>query len=90
MLDYGTEGAVIRDGQPKPVTVTIFNRYKKIQSNLTIHWYLPDSGWRVDPSPDGYALSFGWRASQPLKFEYTLTADATHKIDEPRGARDHH
>jgi ADP-ribosylglycohydrolase len=74
-VDYGSDGPLIRDGQPKSLTVTIFNRYKKIQSNLTIHWYLPDAGWRVSPSADGYALSLGWRASKPLKHTYTLTAD---------------
>lgn len=74
-VDYGSEGPIIRDGQPKSLTVTIFNRYKKIQSNLTLHWYLPDGGWQVAPSADGYALSFGWRSSKPLKLEYRLTAD---------------
>jgi len=75
LLDYGAEGPVIRDGQPKTVTVTVLNRYKKIQSNLTFHWYLPDPGWRVSPSADGYGLSLGWRLSTPLKFDYTFTAE---------------
>jgi len=74
-VDYGTEGPVIRDGQPKSVTVTITNRYKKIQSNLSFHWYLPEAGWKVSPSADGFAMSFGWRLSKPLKLEYTFTAE---------------
>src|SRR5258707_14656560 len=74
-VDYGTEGPVIRDGQPKLVTVTIENRYKKVQANLSFHWYLPETGWQVSPSADGYALSFGWRSSKPLIFEYTFTAE---------------
>lgn len=74
-VDYGKQGPVIRDQQPKGIRVTIFNRYKKIQANLTFHWYLPENGWRVEPASDGYAVSYGWRSSGPLVFEYTLTAE---------------
>ena len=74
-VNYGEDGPVIRDGQAKSVVVTIENRYKKIQSNLSLHWYLPETGWRVSPSADGYAMSFGWRCSKPLTFQYTFTAD---------------
>jgi hypothetical protein len=74
-VDYGTEGPLIRDGQPKLVTVTIKNTYKKIQSNLSLHWYLPETGWQVSPSADGFAMSFGWRSSKPVVLQYTFTAD---------------
>jgi hypothetical protein len=74
LVDYGEEGPVIRDGQPKLVKVTIENHFKKIQANLSFHWYLPDPGWAVSPSADGYALSLGWRSSQPVVLSCTFTA----------------
>ncbi len=73
-VDYGEGGPLIRDGQPKQVTVTIENRYKKIQANLSLHWYLPDAGWSVAPSADGYAMSFGWRSSEPLTVPFAFSA----------------
>ncbi|MDD5350308.1 MAG: ADP-ribosylglycohydrolase family protein, partial [Chthoniobacteraceae bacterium] len=47
-VDYGGDGPVLRDGQPKEVTVSIHNRYK-IQANLSLHWYLPGEEWQVAP-----------------------------------------
>jgi len=73
-VDYGTEGPVIRDGQPKTVTVTVHNTYK-VQGNLTFHWYLPETGWKVSPSADGYAMSFRWRICKPIQVPYVFTAD---------------
>ena len=73
-VDYGEGGPVIRDGEPKAVTVEIENRYKKIQSNLSLHWYLHE-GWTVSPSADGYAMCFGWRVSEPVKVAFTFMAD---------------
>ena len=72
-VDYGEEGAVIRDGVPKTLHVTIDNNYK-IQANLTLHWYLPD-GWQVSPAADGYALSLPPRYQAPLRLQYELTAE---------------
>lgn len=69
-VDYGAEGPVMRDGQPKTLRLTIRNTYK-IQANLSLHWYLP-ANWSVAPSPDGYALSF---PGQPLPLNYTFTAE---------------
>lgn len=74
-VNYGEDGPVIRDGQPKMVTVTVKNGYKNFQSNLSFHWYLPETGWQVTPSADGYGMSFGWRLSKPLTFQYTFTAE---------------
>ncbi len=73
-VDYGTGGPVIREDQPKVVTITIKNQYKRLQSNLSLHWYLPEADWRVSPSADGYAMSFGWRSSKPLVFSFAFTA----------------
>jgi len=73
-VHYGEDGPVIRDGIAKPVRVTIENTFKKIQANLSLHWYLPEPGWSVSPSADGYSLSLGWRSSKPLTFEFAFTA----------------
>lgn len=75
LVNYGEEGPVIRDGKPKTIVVTIENRYKKIQSNLSFHWYLPETGWSVLPSSEGYALSLGWQSSKPLVLTFIFTAD---------------
>jgi hypothetical protein len=78
-VDYGEEGPVIRDGQPKPLTVTVHNRYKT-QANLTFHWYLPEGGWKISPAVDGYAMSL---PGKPLTFPFSFTAErltrATHR-----------
>ena len=73
-VDYGSDGPVIRNGQPKMVTVTIQNRYKA-QGNLSLHWYLPEAGWQVSPSADGYALCLPWPSEKTLKFDYQFTAE---------------
>jgi ADP-ribosylglycohydrolase len=72
-VDYGKEGPLIRDNQPKHLLITIANRYLA-QGNLSLHWYLPE-GWQVSPSADGYALCM----PQGLglgdnRLEYTFTA----------------
>jgi len=73
-VNYGVEGPVIRDGQPKVVTVTIHNRYK-IQANLSLHCYLPETGWKVSPSADGYALSLPGALGKPPEIEFSFTAE---------------
>jgi ADP-ribosylglycohydrolase len=73
-LDYGMDGPVIRDGQPKSLTVTIENRYK-IQANLSLHWYLPESGWKVSPSADGYVLSLPGHLGKASSLTFTFTAE---------------
>jgi ADP-ribosylglycohydrolase len=72
-VDYGNEGAVIRDSQPKSLTVRITNTYLA-QANLSLHWYLPE-GWQVTPSPDGYANCLPVSSGLPeLKLEYKFMA----------------
>jgi ADP-ribosylglycohydrolase len=73
-VDYGEEGPVIRDGQPKSLTVTIHNGYK-IQANLSLHWHLPETGWKVSPSADGYAMSQTIYLGKPLVLQYSVTAE---------------
>jgi len=73
-VDYGAEGPVIRDGQPKSLTVTIHNR-DKIQANLSLHWQLPEMGWRVSPSADGYAMSMPGTLGKTLVLQYNVTAE---------------
>ncbi|MCE9613951.1 MAG: ADP-ribosylglycohydrolase family protein [Lentisphaerae bacterium] len=72
-VDYGAEGPVIRNGQPKTLHVTVRNHYK-LQANLTLHVYLPE-GWQVAPSADGYALSVPGYIGGPLTLDYTFTAE---------------
>jgi len=71
-LDYGADGPIIRDGQPRALRVTIRNTYKT-QANLSLHWYLPD-GWRVAPSADGYALSLPGNNGE-LQLDFNFTTD---------------
>jgi hypothetical protein len=72
-VDYGTEGSVIRDNQPKKLVVTIANRYLA-QGNLSLHWYVPE-GWQVGPSADGYALCLPQGSGLgDNRLEYTFTA----------------
>ena len=73
-VDYGPDGPIIRDGQAKSLTVTIENRYK-IQANLSLHLYLPETGWKVSPSADGYAMSLPGLVGKPLALNYTFTAE---------------
>ena len=73
-VDYGVDGPVIRDGQSKSLTVTIYNRYK-IQANLSLHWYLPETGWKVSPSADGYAMSLPGLLGKPLALNYSFTVE---------------
>lgn len=73
-VDYGAEGPIIRDGQPKSLTVRIHNGYK-IQANLSLHWYLPDEGWKVSPSADGYAMSLPSVLAKPLSLNYSFMAE---------------
>jgi len=70
-VDYGVEGPVIRDGQPKTLTLTVSNTYKT-QANLSLHWYLPETGWQVSPSADGYLLTFPGKSKT---VQYTFTAE---------------
>ncbi|MEI6491465.1 MAG: ADP-ribosylglycohydrolase family protein [Verrucomicrobiota bacterium] len=74
-VDYGEEGPVIRDGQAKPLTVTVDNHYK-IQANISLHWHLPE-GWTVSPSADGYSMCLPpllARLTKPLAFTFHFTA----------------
>ena len=73
-VDYGSEGALIRDHQPKQITISIENRYKT-QANLSLHWYVPE-GWQVAPSADGYAMSFPTHFATPLVLDYFITPGA--------------
>ncbi len=71
--DYGAEGPLIRDGQPKTVRITIRNTYK-IQANLSLRWYLPE-GWRVSPAAEGYVLSLPRHLGSPIQIDYAFTAE---------------
>jgi ADP-ribosylglycohydrolase len=71
-VDYGPEGPLVRDNQPRKLVVTIANRYL-VQGNLNLHWYLPE-GWQVDPSADGYAFCMPRESDfGEARLEFTLT-----------------
>jgi len=70
-VDYGGE-AIIRANEPKTIRLNIRNTYKP-QSNLTLHWYVPD-GWEVLPAKDGAAMSLMDWFNAPLNLEYTFKA----------------
>lgn len=72
-VDYGKDGPVIRDGEPKTLRLTIRNN-DKLQANLSLHWYVPQ-GWDLSPSPDGYVLSFPASLGGPLLLDYTITTE---------------
>lgn len=71
-VNYGDGGPFISPGIPKDLTVTIHNTYKT-QANLSLHWFLPD-GWTVQPSADGYALSFPQHMAEPVEKTYRFRA----------------
>jgi ADP-ribosylglycohydrolase len=70
-VDYGEGGVVIRDNGPKTICLRIYNRYK-IQANLSIHWYTPDT-WIVLPSKDNYRMSFPSSLGEPIEIAYQIT-----------------
>ena len=72
-VDYGQDGPFVRDGQPRNVRLTVFNRYK-VQANLAFHWYVPE-GWRVTPSADAYAFSFPAHLGKPLTLDWRVGCD---------------
>ena len=72
-VDYGEEGAIVRDATAKAIRVTIRNTYK-VQATLNLRWYVPD-GWRVSPSPLGTVFSFPGHLSEPNTLEFRLEAD---------------
>ncbi len=74
LLDYGKEGPVIRNGEPKTLRFMIRNTYK-IQANLSLHWYLPE-GWTVAPGPDAYVMSLMSHLGAPASLEFTLAAES--------------
>jgi len=78
-VDYGGD-PLVRDGQPKPVTLCIRNLYK-VQDYVNIHWYAPP-GWSVSPAPDGKLfVPCGWLAlgaSAAVTFELS-----TERIEAP-------
>jgi len=67
-VDYGAEGPLLRDGQPKTLRVSIVST-DKIPANLSLHWYLPE-GLSVSPSADGYIWKSPW-GTTPLDFTFT-------------------
>lgn len=71
VVDYG-ESPAIRNGEPKPVTLIITNRYK-VQANLSLRWYLP-ADWTVEPSPCVYAMSLPANLQrEPLTLNFEVT-----------------
>ncbi|MFB3892115.1 MAG: ADP-ribosylglycohydrolase family protein [Phycisphaerae bacterium] len=71
-IDYGGE-AMIRNGQPKTIRVTIHNTLG-MQATLNLRWLLP-AGWRISPSAEGSVMSVTRRWEEPPCLEFTLTAD---------------
>lgn len=72
-VDYGTDGPLIRDDEPKTLRVSIVNS-GVTQANLSLTWYLPE-GWRISPSPHGYALSLPPQYESPTILNVELAAD---------------
>jgi len=69
-VNYGEEGAVIRNGVPRKIRLRIRN-IGKFQANLALHWYLPE-GWHVGPSADGALLSLPAHFRPPTEVEFTV------------------
>ena len=69
-VDYGQEGAIIKDATPKSVILRIYNRYK-VQANLTLHWYTPED-WQLAPSKDGYVLSLPPHLGEQIELTYQV------------------
>lgn len=73
-VNYGAEGPLLRDGQPKTLSVSIVNT-DKIPANLSLHWYLPE-GLSISPSADGYIMKSPWGATT---VDFTITAERLSK-----------
>lgn len=77
-VDHG-ETPVIKPGVPKKVTVTLVHAHRTQQTNVSLHWYLPE-GWSVSPSQDAYALALRPNfAGMNLSFEFEFTAGKIEK-----------
>ncbi len=72
-VDYG-DAPVIKTGIPKKVNVKIVHTHRTHQTNLSMHWYLPE-GWTVTPSQDAYALGVQPHlGGMNLAFDFEFTA----------------
>ncbi|MBN2047471.1 MAG: ADP-ribosylglycohydrolase family protein [Anaerolineaceae bacterium] len=78
-VDYGKTGPLIRDGQPKQITLHIRNTYK-VQASLKLHWHA-DTDWQISPSRDGALLCLQEHFQRPLDIPFTIT------IDRVRGSK---
>ena len=72
-VDYGEDGALIRDRTPKQVRLRIENSYKT-QATLNVRWYTPD-GWRVSPAREGCVFSFPGHLGGPVILDFQLESD---------------
>jgi ADP-ribosylglycohydrolase len=68
-IDYGMEGAAVRSGQPKALTLTIRSTYKA-QAILNLRWYLPE-GWRVSPPGQGSIVCTAHNEAPPVQYQIT-------------------
>ena len=73
-VDYGPDGAIIRDGLPKTIRLRIANTYKT-QATLNVKWYAPDGAWRIAPTPEGVVFSFPRHLGKPDDLEFQLQVD---------------
>jgi hypothetical protein len=71
-VDYG-ESPTIRDNEPKPVKLTIYNTYK-VQANVSLHWHVPE-GWKVSPGTDGYVLVLPQSLGKAPTLEFQLLCE---------------
>jgi len=78
--DYGEEGPVTRDGQPKTIILRVYNQYK-VQANLAFHWYAPEN-WTISPSRDGSYMSFQSGFGRPLEASFQVMIE---HLDRPLG-----
>jgi hypothetical protein len=77
-VDYGTEGPLLRPGEPKTIRLVIENKYK-VQTGLALHWYAPED-WQIGPSRDLSLLSL------PASYRLGGEASFTVTVVQPHGS----
>jgi ADP-ribosylglycohydrolase len=71
-IDYGTDGAFVRDGVPKTLRLHIESR-DGIQTRLNIRW-LAGPEWNVVPGRETQVAIFPWYYSADTEVEFQISA----------------
>lgn len=74
-VDYGPDGAAVRNGEAKTVKLKVWNRYK-VQTELHVKWYAA-GGWEIGPQATGRTLNLGFHLGRGInELTFTLKAAA--------------